>query len=147
MDIREFLSPSDAIVGVRAADRTGLLKELSARAAAVLKLDAQKISTDILKREDLGSTGVGGGVAIPHARVDGLKRPLGILARLRKAIEFNAIDGQPVDIVFLLLLPAAPAGEQLNALAAVARKLRDPNTIRDLRLATDGARLYRAMTG
>jgi PTS system nitrogen regulatory IIA component len=147
MDIKEFLSPSDAIVGVRAADRTVLLKELCARAAAVLKLDAQKISTDILKREDLGSTGVGGGVAIPHARVDGLKRPLGILARLRKAIEFNAIDGQPVDIVFLLLLPAAPAGEQLNALAAVARKLRDPNTIRDLRLATDGARLYRAMTG
>jgi len=74
-----------------------------------------------------------------------LKGPFGILARLQKAIDFDAIDGQPVDIVFLLLLPTTPAGEQLNALAAVARRLRDPNAVHDLRRAPDSASLHRAM--
>jgi PTS system nitrogen regulatory IIA component len=146
MDIRDFLSPSEAIVDVRSADKKRLLKELCTRAAATLELDAERVSDEILKREELGSTGVGGGVAIPHARIQGLKEPHGILARLRQPIDFDAIDGQPVDIIFLLLLSAAPAGEQLNALAAVARRLRDLDAVRELRRAADGISLYRAMT-
>jgi PTS system nitrogen regulatory IIA component len=145
MDISNFLSPGDAIFDLRASDKTRLLKDLCIRAAAALKLDSARLSTDILKREELGSTGVGGGVAIPHARMQDLKRPFGILARLRRPIDFNSIDGQPVDIVFLLLLPAAPAGEQLNALAAAARRLREPSALRDLRCAADAAALYSAM--
>lgn len=145
MDIGDFLSANDAISDIRARDKTLLLKELCARAAAALKLDAEGISGEIFKREELGSTGVGGGVAIPHARVQGLKAPFGVLARLQKPIDFNAIDGKPVDIVFLLLLPAAPAGEQLNALASVARRLRDPDAVRALRGASDNAALYVAM--
>ena len=145
MHIRDFLSQSDATVDVRANDKTRLLKELCNRAASSLKLDADRVSADILKREELGSTGLGGGVAIPHARIRDLKSPFGILARLQSAIDYNAVDGRPVDIVFLLLLPVAPAGEQLKALAAVARRLRDPNTIRDLRGATNSESLYRAM--
>jgi PTS system nitrogen regulatory IIA component len=145
MDIKSFLSPVDVMVDVRAPDKTGLLKQLSARAAAALKLDTERISSEILKREELGSTGVGGGVAIPHTRVQGLKRPFGVLARLRKSIDFDAIDDKPVDLVFLLLLPAAPTGEQINALAAVARRLRDANAVRDLRRAADSASLHRAM--
>jgi nitrogen PTS system EIIA component len=123
-----------------------LLQELAHRAATSLNLAAEQISGEILKREALGSTGTGGGVAIPHARTQGLHRSFGILARLNKPIDFEAIDGRPVDLVFLLLLPANPAGEQLNALASVARKLRDPGCLRRLRSAGGTAGLYDAIT-
>jgi nitrogen PTS system EIIA component len=102
---------------------------------------AERISTEILKREELGSTGTDGGVAIPHARIQGLNRSFGILARLNKPIDFEAIDGRPVDLVFLLLLPANPAENQLKALASVARKLRDAACLRDLRAASGSAGL------
>ena len=145
MDITDFLSPTDALTELRAPDKTRALQELSARAAATLKLDADRVSADLLKREELGSTGMGNGVAIPHARFAELAKPFGILARLKKAIAFDAIDAQPVDIVFLLLLPSAADAGQLNALACVARKLRDPKVLAELRRADDGAALYRAM--
>jgi PTS system nitrogen regulatory IIA component len=147
MDIGDFLSPSETTVGVRASTKDQLLKELCASAAATLKLDAESISSEILKREELGSTGIGGGVAVPHARIKGLDEPHGVLVRLRQPMDFDAIDGQPVDLVFLLLLPAAPVGEQLNALAAVARRLRDPHCVRELRRAPDSDTLFRAMNG
>src|SRR5665811_1212659 len=124
MDIKEILAPSDVLVGIRTSDKTRLLEDLCRRAASILKIDADKITADILKREELGSTGLGGGVAIPHARIADVKKPFGLLARLKSAIEFDAIDRQPVDLIFLLLLPTASAGEQLNALALVARTLR-----------------------
>jgi nitrogen PTS system EIIA component len=146
MDIKEFLSPSDTLVDVRAADKTHLLQELARRAAATLNLAAELISAEILKREELGSTGTGGGVAIPHARIQGLNKTFGILARLKKPIDFEAIDSKPVDLVFLLLLPANPAGEQLNALASIARRLRDPASLRSFRSADGAAGLYNAMT-
>jgi PTS system nitrogen regulatory IIA component len=145
MDIRQFLAPSEVIANVAAADKTRLLNELCLRAAQALKLDASRISGEIFKREELGSTGVGAGIAIPHARIANVERPFGLLARLRRPIDFQAIDAQPVDIVFLLLLPATPVGEQLTALAAVARKLRDPATVRNLRRASDSAALFEAM--
>jgi PTS system nitrogen regulatory IIA component len=145
MDIGDFLAANDAISDIRARDKTSLLKELCGRAAAVLKLDAGNLAGEILQREDLGSTGVGGGVAVPHARVQGLKTPFGILVRLQRPVDFNAIDNQPVDIVFLLLLPTAPAGEQLNPLASVARRLRDPDSVRALRSAPDSATMHRVM--
>jgi nitrogen PTS system EIIA component len=145
MDITNFLSPTDALSELRAPDKTRLLQELSRHAASALGLDADRVSADLLKREDLGSTGMGNGVAIPHARFAELAKPFGILARLKKAIAFDAIDAQPVDIVFLLLLPSAPDAGQLNALACVARKLRDPKTLGELRQAKDDAALYRAV--
>jgi nitrogen PTS system EIIA component len=146
MDIKEFLALSDTLIDVRASDKTRLLQELTRRAATILDLPAERISTEILKREELGSTGTGGGVALPHARIQGLNRSFGILARLNKPIDFEAIDGRPVDLVFLLLLPANPAENQLKALASVARKLRDAACLRDLRAASGSAGLYDAMT-
>ena len=83
-----------------------MLQELSAKAAGSLGVPVDQVAPDLLKREDLGSTGIGGGVAIPHARLPDLQRPFGLFARLKQPIEFDAIDGQPVDIVFVLLLPA-----------------------------------------
>jgi PTS system nitrogen regulatory IIA component len=146
MDIKDFLSSADTLVDVQAPDKSRLLTDLAARAASSLQLEANTIVGEILKREALGSTGVGGGVAIPHARIPDLKKPFGILARLRRPIEFDAVDGQPIDVVFLLLLPMTAEGEQLNTLAAVARRLRDKAAIRDIRRASGAAALHIVMT-
>ena len=145
MEIRDFLSPSDIMIDVRASDKTHLLQQLSAQAANALDLDSDEVSEQITKREELGSTGVGNGVGLPHARLPGLKAPFGLLARLRHGIDFEAIDGQPVDVVFLLLLPETGAGAQLNALASVARALRDLDALRRLRRASNRDALYRAI--
>jgi PTS system nitrogen regulatory IIA component len=88
---------------------------------------------------------MGSGVAIPHARFPDLRKPFGLLARLRKPIDFEAVDGRPVDIVFLLLAPVAPESDQLNALACIARKLRNPDIVSELRKAKHGSALYQAI--
>jgi nitrogen PTS system EIIA component len=147
MDIRDFLTPADTLIDLRADDKVALLETLAQHAAAPCKVAADRISAELLKREQLGSTGVGGGVAIPHARLAELKRPFGILARLRRAIDFEAVDGRPVDLVFMLLLPTASAGQHLTALASVSRKLRDAGVVAQLRSATVGSALYEAMAG
>jgi nitrogen PTS system EIIA component len=147
MKIRDVLSPTDIILDVRAKDKSRLLRELSVHAAAEVGLDADEVSEQIAKREELGSTGVGNGVALPHARLRGLKGSFGLLARLRQGIDFEAIDDLPVDIVFLLLIPEAADRPQLNALAAVARALRDPEVLRRIRGAADREALFRAVTG
>jgi PTS system nitrogen regulatory IIA component len=146
MHIRSFLSPGDVIAGLRAPDKTRALQELTRRAADTLKISFETISAEILKREELGSTGMGAGIAIPHARVAGVTAPFGMLARLTQPIDFKAVDDQPVDLVFLLLLPVSANGEQLNVLACVARRLRDPGVLHELRIAKDGQALYRRMT-
>ncbi len=145
MVIRDFLSPADALIEVRASNKRRLLQDVASRAAVALDLPADRICSELLRREELGSTGTGGGIAIPHARMPEIRKPFGMLVRLKQPIEFDAIDDQPVEIVFLLLLPAVSAGEQLTALAVVARKLRDAATIRRLRQAGDAAEFYQAM--
>src|SRR5664280_1565303 len=97
MKIPDLLSPTDVVIDVRASGKRQLLQEFAARAAAGLGLPVDRVASCLLKREELGSTGIGKGVAIPHARLPELQRPYGILARLRPPIEFDAIDGQPVD--------------------------------------------------
>ena len=144
MDIKDLLAPANVIVDMRAADKDQLLRDLSQRAAAALGLDAELVTSEIFKREELGSTGMGEGIAIPHARIPKLDKSFGILARLKKAIDFAAIDEKPVDLVFLLLLPGATEGDQLNALASVARMLRNPVTSSAIRAARDGAEAYEA---
>src|ERR1019366_907686 len=97
MEISDFLAPSDVFVGISTSDKSRLLEDLCRRAASSQKTDADKITAGILKREELGSTGMGGGVAIPHARITDVKKPFGLLARLKSAIEFDSIDRHPVD--------------------------------------------------
>jgi PTS system nitrogen regulatory IIA component len=146
MKIKEFLSPSDVAIEFHADDKAGLLRQLAARAAAALNLQADAVANEIEKRDELGSTGLGGGISIPHARFREVKTPFGLLVRLSQPIEFQAIDGQPVDLVFLLLLPAASQLDQLSALAAVARRMRDRDVLQRLRSATSTIELYRAVT-
>jgi PTS system nitrogen regulatory IIA component len=146
MNIKDFLAASDVAIDVPAADKAGLLKKLAARAAAVLNLPVDMVVGEIEKRDELGSTGIGRGVAIPHARLREVKKPLALLARLKGPIEFDAIDGQPVDLVVLLLLPASSQLDQLNCLAAVARRLRDAEVLGKMRNASSTTELYRAVT-
>jgi PTS system nitrogen regulatory IIA component len=145
MKISDFLSPANVMLDVRASDKSRLLHQLSTLAAAEVGLDAADVFKQIAKREELGSTGVGNGVALPHARLKDLKSPFGLLARLRHGIDFEAIDDQPVDVVFLLLLPGSPDEAQLNALACVARALQDPEALERVRSATNRETIFRAL--
>lgn len=146
MKIKEFLAPDDVLADFAATSKGGVLKGLAQQASERLRLSAESILGALLKREELGSTGTGGGIAIPHARISGLGKPFGILLRLRQPVDFSAIDDRSVDLVFLLLLPVEPDKEQLNALASVARILRNPGSVRSLRNARDSADLFRVMT-
>lgn len=145
MKISDLLSPTDVMIDVRASNKRLLLEEFAARAAAGLGLPADRIASCLLRREELGSTGIGRGIAIPHARLPELKRPYGLLAKLKQGVEFDAIDGQAVDVVFVLLLPAAAENEALGALALVARTLRSPETLARLRAAKTASELCAAM--
>ena len=145
MDIKEILSPTNVLADFAAPGKVRLLHGLAERASDSLKLSTESILHALLKREELGSTGTGGGIAIPHARIPGLDKPFGILVRLKQPIDFDAIDGRSVDLLFLLLLPVTSNKEQLNALASVARILRNPESVRSLRSARNSAELFGVM--
>ena len=146
MNIIDILKPEDVVLDLRAPDKRRLIDELARRCAESAGVEAAVISEVLTMREQLGSTGVGAGIAIPHARLASLTRPLGFFARLRPPIGFDAIDGQRVDLVFLLLLPAEARGEYLNALASVARKLRDTQERSELRKAQGADEVYAILT-
>lgn len=145
MQVQDFLSPRRVVADLRIASKVGLLRELSRRAGEELKLPADVIATALLKREELGSTGMGNGFAIPHATIAQLKSPYGTLVRLGQPIAFDAIDGEPVDLVFLLLVPEPAQGQNLNALACVARRLRDRGVLKALRTAADASAMYQSI--
>jgi nitrogen PTS system EIIA component len=145
MKISEFLSPADVLIDLQLSDKRQVLPELARRAANSLDLPADTITAEILKREELGSTGTGGGIAIPHARIQSLIKPFGLLARLKQPIDFGAIDGQPVDLIFLLLLPMAAKADPFGALASAARRLRTPEALVELRRAHNASEVYSAM--
>ena len=145
MKISDFLSPTQVMIDVKASDKSRLLEQLSTEAAAEAGLAVDEVVREIAKREELGSTGVGNGVALPHARLPSLKTPFALFARLRHGIDFDAIDGEPVDIVVLLLIPEAGDSAKGNALACVARALRDTETSRKVRSAPDREALFRVI--
>jgi PTS system nitrogen regulatory IIA component len=145
MKISDFLSPADVVIDLRLSDKRQVLQELARRAAISLGLPADKITTELLKREELGSTGIGGGIAIPHARIQSLTKPFGILGRLKQPIDFGAIDGHSVDLIFLLLLPMAAKADPFGALASVARRLRTREALVELRRAQNASEVYSAI--
>ena len=112
-----------------------------------LNVEDDIVFNAVLKREELGSTGVGNGVAIPHVRLEQVKKPFGILMRLREPIDFNAVDGQRVDLVCLVLLAKENEAVQLTALASIARRLRTPEVLQELRHAPTRVALYNVMIG
>ena len=142
MHLADLIGPEAVIASLKVKTKKQLLQELSARAARLTGLEERYIFDTLLQRERLGSTGLGQGIAIPHGKFAGLKRITGICARLAEPVDFEAVDGQPVDIVFLLLAPEGAGADHLKALARVARLLRDSEVARKLRESRDAQAIY-----
>jgi len=138
-----LLAGPDAVLAcVKASGKKALLAELAGRAAALYKLDERRLFDRLLERERLGSTGIGGGIAIPHGRMAGLEKPVGLFARLGHPVDFDSIDERPVDTVFLLLAPEGAGADHLKALARVSRLLRDRSLVEKLRATENADALY-----
>jgi PTS system nitrogen regulatory IIA component len=144
MNLDGVINTGDVLIGVGGANKRRVLEKLAAKAAADLSLDPDAILAALLKREELGSTGMGDGVALPHARLNNLKTVHAVFARLRQPVDFQSIDGAPVDLVCLLLLPTQ-GSTQLDALASVARRLREKDRLVRLRRARDPTSLRQAL--
>jgi len=138
MEVTDLLDPSGVISNFRVTSKRQALQELARRAAALTGEDEHKIFESLWEREQLGSTGIGNGTAVPHGRIPGFKRVLTMFARLEKPIDFDAIDNQPVDLIFLLLTPADAGADHLKALARISRLLRNRAMCAKLR-GTDSA--------
>ena len=146
MEVADLITPQRVFVAMRASDKPQLLRDLSDRAAKLLAIDTQTVLDALRSREMLGSTGVGQGIALPHARIAGLPRFFGLFARLERPINFDSIDERPVDLVFLLLIPEQAGDEHLAALASVSRRLREREVTSGLRAAKTAAELYDILT-
>ncbi len=146
MDLSDLLTVEAILPSLKVNSKKQAVQELSERAAALTGLPARAIFETLLQRERLGSTGVGHGVAIPHGKLPGLPRIFGLFARLDKAIDFEALDEEPVDLIFLLLAPEGAGADHLKALARIARVLRDTGTAAKLRATTDPAALFSLLT-
>ncbi len=133
MTLTDLVAPNAIIPALKVNTKKQAIQELAARAAELTGQNERAILEILLQREKLGSTAVGNGVAIPHGKLPKLGRLFGLFARLERAVDFEALDGQPVDLVFLLLAPEAAGADHLKALARVARLLRDPDIARKLR--------------
>jgi nitrogen PTS system EIIA component len=142
MLLTDLVAPNAIIPALRVNGKKQLLHELATKAAELSGQSERAILEVLQQREKLGSTGVGNGIAIPHGKLPKLSKLFGLFARLERAVEFEALDGQPVDLVFLLLAPEAAGADHLKALARVARLLRDPDVARKLRDSRDAEALY-----
>ncbi|MCC5979384.1 MAG: PTS IIA-like nitrogen regulatory protein PtsN [Salinarimonas sp.] len=138
----DILSSEAVLPAVKANGKKQALQEISAHAARLTGLDAHEIFETLLQRERLGSTGIGEGIAIPHGKLATVDKLFGLVARLEKPIDFDAIDGMPVDFMFLLLAPEAAGADHLKALARIARVLRHPGVLERLRAAEDADAIY-----
>ena len=142
MEISDLLKPEAVISGLKAGSKKQVLQELARHAAQITGVNDKKIFETLLERERLGTTGVGNGIAIPHGKLSEFKRLYGLFAKLYKPIDFDAIDEQPVDLIFLLLAPEGAGADHLKALARVSRLLRDARTCEKLRGADTADGLY-----
>ncbi|NVJ97341.1 MAG: PTS sugar transporter subunit IIA [Alphaproteobacteria bacterium] len=142
MEIEDLLSAENVLGDFRASSKKQALQALSRKLAEFAELDARLVFDKLLEREKLGSTGVGKGVAIPHARIEDLTEIKGLFARFTSPIDFDSVDDQPVDIVFMLLAPTDAGADHLKALARVSRLLRDEGTLKKLRITSDDSALY-----
>lgn len=133
MEIVDLITPNSVIANLRVTSKKQALQELARYAANLTGEQERAIFDVLLERERLGTTGVGAGVAIPHGKLPGLKRLHGVFARLETPIDFESVDEQPVDLIFLLLAPESAGADHLKALARVSRLLRDREMCEKLR--------------
>ena len=146
MEIADLVSPESVIADLKVVSKKQALQELAARASPLVGLPERVLFDGLLEREKLGTTGVGGGVAIPHGKFVPLGRTYGVFARLAQAIDFDAVDGQPVDLIFVLLAPQSAGADHLKALARVSRLFRDRAMCEKLRGTEKAEALYALLT-
>lgn len=146
MDLGDMLSQEDIVPNLKAKSKKQLLQEIARIAAEKTDLDQRDIFDVLLQRERLGSTGVGQGVAIPHGRLDSIDQIVCLFARLDEPINFDSLDDEPVDLVFLLLAPETAGADHLKALARISRLIREPQTLEKLRGSRESSALYSMLT-
>ncbi|PWV99048.1 phosphotransferase IIA-like nitrogen-regulatory protein PtsN [Hoeflea marina] len=147
MTISGIMTPGDVLIGVTVSGKPKLLGFVADTAAATLGIGACVILDALEGRERLGSTGIGAGIAIPHAPVDGLAAPFVLLVGLAAPIDFDAIDDRPVDVVCMILTPPGDQSGYLKLLSTIARQLHRPETVKAIRTAGDAAQAYEAIAG
>ena len=146
MEINELISAESVIPNLRASSKKQALQDLARRAADITGLHERAIFDVLMERERLGTTGVGNGIAIPHGKMANLDRLYGLFARLEHSVDFQSIDEQPVDLIFLLLAPESAGADHLKALARVSRLLRDGSVCEKLRGTDDAEALFALLT-
>lgn len=145
-DFSDMLRPDAVQTGVIATNKKAVFQHIATIAADIVAADPKMIAERLAAREKLGSTGFGGGVAIPHAKLDGLSQVTGVFVRLAQAVDFQAVDDLPVDLVFMLLSPTDAGAVHLKALARVSRRLRDKAFLEKLRGAGSRDAFYALFT-
>jgi nitrogen PTS system EIIA component len=146
MLLTDLVAPNAVIPALKVNSKKQVLQELAAKAAQLTGQAERSVFETLMQREKLGSTGVGNGIAIPHGKLAKLGKLFGLFARLDRPVDFEALDGQPVDLLFLLLAPETAGADHLKALARVARLLRDPDVARKLRESRDAEAIYAVLT-
>ena len=146
MEIADLLSPDAVLAHVKATTKKQVLQEMAHKAAVLTKLPERRIFDTLVEREKLGSTGMGQGIAIPHGRIPGIEKMTGLFAQLDHPVDFDSMDDQPVDLVFLLLAPEGAGADHLKALARVSRLLRNQAVCEKLRAAPQAATLFALLT-
>jgi PTS system nitrogen regulatory IIA component len=147
VDIADIVSPDGIILDLRSCrSKRQVLKELARQAAHLTGIDQQRLLDALLERERLGTTGIGHGIAMPHAKLDEINRVVGLFARLDQPVDFESLDDQPSDLIFLLLAPNSADTTSLKALARISRLLRDPGMRERLRQEPDRRTVYRMLT-
>lgn len=146
MDISDLLKPESVVIDLKAGSKKQVLQELARLASAHARLHERLIFDVLLERERLGTTGVGDGVAIPHGRIAEIDRLTGLFVRLKHPVDFDSVDGKPVDLLFLLLAPQSAGADHLKALSRISRLLRDRDTREKLRGAGSADAVYALLT-
>ncbi len=146
MEIADLLSPEGVIPRLKATSKKQVLQKLAERTAELSGLDERKIFDVLLERERLGTTGVGDGIAIPHGKLPNLERVYGVFARMDKPINFDSIDDQPVELIFLLLAPEGAGADHLKALARISRLLRDRKICKKIIGSDSAEAIYALLT-
>jgi PTS system nitrogen regulatory IIA component len=146
MELEDLVSPEGVMAHLKVTSKKQTLLDLAARAAEITGVSDKTIFETLLERERLGSTGVGHGIAIPHGKLAQLTRLHGLFARLDTPVDFESVDDQPVDLVFLLLAPEGAGADHLKALARISRLLRNASVVEKLRASDDPAALFAILT-
>ena len=142
MDLSDLIGPSAILPALRANSKKQVLQLVAEKAAEVTGLPERELFDTVLQRERLGSTGIGNGIAIPHGKLSGISRITGIFARLEQPVDFEALDDQKVDLIFLLVAPESAGADHLKALSRIARLLRDGETVAKIRGTRDASAIH-----